>query len=84
MRLQYLFGQAMTSLRRNTLVVVSAVLAVWVTMTLVYAAVIMRDVVNDSTGRWQNGIRVAAFLTDDMSLDEVEALLKGRGLDKVA
>ena len=74
MRLQYLFGQAMTNLRRNALVVVSAVLAVWVTMTMVYAAVVMREVVDDSTGRWKDGIRVLAFLTDDLSFDEIDSL----------
>lgn len=74
MRLQYLFGQAMHNLRRNALVVVSAVLAVWVTMTMVYAAVVMQSVVDDSTGRWKDGIRVLAFLTDDLSFDEIEAL----------
>ncbi|MCB2224746.1 MAG: ABC transporter permease [Actinobacteria bacterium] len=74
MRLQYLFGQAGTNLRRNALVVVSAVLAVWVTMTMVYSAVVLRDIVEDSTGRWQNGIRVMAFLNDDLSIDETEAL----------
>ncbi|MBU1227403.1 MAG: ABC transporter permease [Actinobacteria bacterium] len=74
MRLQYLFGQAMHNLRRNALVVVSAVLAVWVTMTMVYAAVVMRQVVNDNTAYWDEGIRVIAFLTDDLSFDEIEAL----------
>ncbi len=74
MRLQYLFSQAGHNLRRNALVVVSAVLAVWVTMTMVYAAVVMQDVVDDSTGRWKDGIRVLAFLTDDLSFEEIEAL----------
>jgi len=74
MRLQYLFGQAMHNLRRNALVVVSAVLAVWVTMTMVYAAVVMRQVVNDNTEYWDEGIRVIAFLTDDLSFDEIESL----------
>ena len=58
--------------------VVSAVLAVWVTMTMVYAAVVMREVVDDSTGRWKDGIRVLAFLTDDLSFDEIE-IAAGRG-----
>jgi len=74
MRLQYLFSQAMHNLRRNALVVVSAVLAVWVTMTMVYAAVVMRQVVNDNTEYWDEGIRVIAFLTDDLSPDEIESL----------
>ena len=74
MRLQYLFGQAVHNLRRNALVVVSAVLAVWVTLTMVYAAVVMRQVVNDNTEYWDEGIRVIAFLTDDLSYDEIESL----------
>jgi len=74
MRLQYLFSQSLMNLRRNALVVISAVLAVFVTLTMVFLAVVIRKVVDDNTGRWQEGIRVIAFLTDDLSVEGIEGL----------
>jgi cell division transport system permease protein len=73
-RFQYLFGQALTNLRRNALVVASAVLAVFITLMLVYAAVVLRRVVDDNTGRWDDDIRVIAFLSDDLAFEEIQAL----------
>lgn len=74
MRFQYLFGQALTNLRRNVLVVVSAVLAVFITLMLVFGAIVLSRVVDENTGRWDDDIRVIAFLTDDLSVDEISAL----------
>ena len=74
MRLQYLFGQAISNLRRNALVVVSAVLAVWITLTMVFVAIVLREVVNNNTAYWDDDIRVIAFLTDDLSFEDIEAL----------
>jgi cell division transport system permease protein len=74
MRIQYLFGQAITNLRRNALVVFSAVLAVFVTLTMVYVAVVIRQLVDDNTGRWQEGIRVIAWLNDDLAPEEIDSL----------
>ena len=74
MRLQYLVGQAIGNLRRNALVVVSAVLAVFITLMLVFAAVVLRRVVDENTGRWDDDIRVIAFLTDDLAFEEVDSL----------
>jgi cell division transport system permease protein len=74
MRFQYLLGQAMTNLRRNGLVVISAVLAVFVTLALVFLAVVLRRVVDENTGRWDDDIRVIAFLTDDLTLEDIDGL----------
>jgi cell division transport system permease protein len=74
MRLQYLFGQAIGNLRRNALVVISAVLAVFITLMLVFAALVLRKVVDENTGRWDDDIRVIAFLTDDLAFEEIEGL----------
>jgi cell division transport system permease protein len=73
-RFQYLFGQAVTNLQRNALVVVSAVVAVLVTLTLFFSASVVRWSIDQDIGRWDDNIRVIAFLTDDLSLDEVSAL----------
>lgn len=74
MRFQYLFGQAITNLRRNVLVVISAVLAVFITLMLVFGAIVLSRVVDENTGRWDDDIRVIAFLTDDLSADEIGGL----------
>jgi cell division transport system permease protein len=74
MRFQYLFGQAITNLQRNALVVVSAVVAVLVTLTLFFSAAVVRWSIDQDIGRWDDNIRVIAFLNDDLSLDEVSAL----------
>jgi cell division transport system permease protein len=74
MRFQYLFGQAVTNLQRNALVVVSAVVAVLVTLTLFFSAAVVRWSIDQDIGRWDDNIRVIVFLNDDLSLDEVSAL----------
>ena len=74
MRFQYLLGQAMNNLRRNGLVVVSAVLAVFVTLAMVFLAIVLRRVVDENTGRWDDDIRVIAFLTDDLTLEDIDAM----------
>ncbi len=50
MRVQYLFTQAMTSLRRNPLVVVSAVVAVFVMLMLVFSAIVLRWSIDRTSG----------------------------------
>jgi cell division transport system permease protein len=74
MRFQYLFGQAVTNLQRNALVVVSAVVAVLVTLTLFFSAAVVRWSIDQDIGRCDDNIRVIVFLNDDLSLDEVSAL----------
>jgi cell division transport system permease protein len=74
MRAQYLLTQAMTSLRRNPLVVVSAVVAVFVMLMLVFSAIVLRWSIDQDIGRWDDNVRVIAFLTDDLTVEDVELL----------
>jgi cell division transport system permease protein len=74
-RFQYLLEQALTNLRRNVLVVFAAVIAVFVMLTLVFATIVLRWAIDRDIGRWDDNVRVIAFLSDDVGLDEVDRLM---------
>ena len=74
MRFQYLFGQAIANLRRNVLVVFAAVVAVLVMLTLVFGTIVLRWSIDQDIGRWDDNVRVIAFLSDDLTLEEIDAL----------
>jgi len=73
-RLQYLLEQAMINLRRNVLVVFAAVVAVLVMLTLVFGTIVLRWSIDQDIGRWDDNVRVIAFLSDDLSLEDVDAI----------
>ena len=74
MRLQYLLEQAMINLRRNVLVVFAAVVAVLVMLTLVFGTIVLRWSIDQDIGRWDDNVRVIAFLSDDLSLEDVDSI----------
>src|SRR3990172_3431537 len=74
MRFQYLLEQAMTNLRRNVLVVFAAVVAVLVMLTLVFGTIVLRWSIDQDIGRWDDNVRVIAFLSDDLSLEDVDSI----------
>lgn len=74
MRFQYLFGQAIANLRRNVLVVFAAVVAVLVMLTLVFGTIVLRWSIDQDIGRWDDNVRVIAFLSDDLSLEDIDSL----------
>jgi len=59
-RFQYLFSQTIQSIRRNPLVVASAVVAVLVTLVLVFGAIVVRWSIDQDIGRWDDNVRVIA------------------------
>lgn len=75
MRLQYLFEQAFSNLRRNVLVVFAAVIAVFVMLTLVFATIVLRWAIDRDIGRWDDNVRVIAFVSDDLAFEEVDRLM---------
>jgi cell division transport system permease protein len=75
MRFQYLFGQAMANLRRNVLVVFAAVVAVLVMLTLVFGTIVLRWSIDQDIGRWDDNVRVIAFLSDDLTLEDIDTLI---------
>ncbi len=66
-RLIYLIKEAITNLRRNALVVAGAVLAVFISLTLAFGALVVNEVLRINTIAWQDGVHVIAFLNDEGS-----------------
>lgn len=74
MRVMYLIREAFVNLRRNALIVVAAVLAVFLSLLLTFGAVVLAEVVRSNTDRWQDGIRLIAFLQPELSFDAIAAM----------
>lgn len=66
-RVAYLARQAFTSLRRNALVVAAAILAVFVSLTLAFGALVVNELFRVNTTRWQEGVHVIVFVKDDVT-----------------
>ena len=62
MRAEYVIGEAATSLRRNLLLVLGAILAVFVSLFMTYMALVVNEVGRNSAARWQEGITIIAWL----------------------
>ena len=62
-----LVRQAFTSLRRNALVVAAAILAVFVSLSLAFGALVVNELFQVNTTRWQEGVHVVVFMKDDVS-----------------
>jgi cell division transport system permease protein len=75
MRFQYLLEQALSNLRRNVLVVFAAVIAVFVMLTLVFATIVLRWSIDRDISRWDDNVRVIAFLSDEVPISEVDRLM---------
>lgn len=77
-RLQYVFGEALRNMGRNALVVLGAVLAVFVSLFLVYATLMFGEVAGTNAAQWSNDVRVEAFLSDDFrGVDRLQAEIAG-------
>jgi cell division transport system permease protein len=72
-RFQYIVTQTIQGIRRNPLVVASAVVAVLVTLVLVFGSIVVRWSIEQDIGRWGDDVRVIAWL-GDVSADEVFAM----------
>jgi len=76
MRFQYVLKEAYTNIRRNALVVLGAVLAVFISLLLVFGSIVMGEISRVNTTRWQDDVRVAAFLRDDFrDVEELQATI---------
>ena len=72
----YLIGEAFTNLRRNILVVTGAVLAVFVSLTLAFGALVFNELVRVNTLQWQEGEHIIIFLKDEGGPAAHRALLE--------
>lgn len=65
-RLRYVVREAFTNIARNALVVLGAVLAVFISLTLTFGTLVFGEVVRINTLQWAEDVRVIAFLRDDV------------------
>lgn len=70
----YLFKEAFNNLGRNALVVLGAILAVFISLTLTFGTVVFGEVVRVNTLQWAEDVRVIAFLQDDTTPEDTVEL----------
>ncbi|MGI9649502.1 MAG: cell division protein FtsX [Acidimicrobiia bacterium] len=83
MRAEYVVGEAATNLRRNVLLVLGAILAVFVSLFMTYMALIVNEVGRNSAARWQEGITIIAWLDDADLADHTAITNEVGGWDEV-
>lgn len=65
-RIAYLLREAIVNMGRNALVVVGAILAVFVSLTLAFSALVLNELVKANTLQWQDGVHVIVWLKDEV------------------
>lgn len=65
--LSYTLREAFTNITRNGLVVLGAVLAVFVSLTLTFGTLVLGEVVRINTLQWAEDVRVSAYIREDVS-----------------
>lgn len=63
-RFLFLVKEALLSLRRNMLIVAGAILAVFISLSLAFGALVVNEILRINTLAWQEGVHVIAFLKD--------------------
>ncbi|MGA7272783.1 MAG: permease-like cell division protein FtsX [Acidimicrobiia bacterium] len=63
-RVSFLVKEALVSLRRNALVVAGAVLAVFISLSLAFAALAFNELARANVVKWQEGVHIIAWLND--------------------
>lgn len=72
MRIAYVLNEAFNNIRRNGLVVLGAVLAVFVSLFLTYGTLIFGEIAAINTAKWQDDVRVIGFISNEFR--DVEGL----------
>jgi cell division transport system permease protein len=72
--LEYVARETGTNLWRNRLMTVAAVLTVAVSLSLVGAALLLKQGVSTATMRWKGGVQLAVFMQPQAPLDQVQAV----------
>lgn len=65
MRIAYVLNEAFNNIRRNGLVVLGAILAVFVSLFLTFGTLIFGEIARINTEQWQEDVRVIGFLRND-------------------
>lgn len=69
-RLGYLLRETGNSILRNTTLFLATFIAVWVSLTMLGSAFIMRTGVGEATGRWSDDVQINVFMLDDSTADQ--------------
>jgi cell division transport system permease protein len=64
-RFAFLAREALINLRRNVLVVIGAVLAVFISLVLAFGALVLNQLLRINTLAWQDGVHIVSFLHDE-------------------
>ena len=73
-RLRYVLGEALRNMGRNGLVVLGAVLAVFVSLFLVFGTLVFGEIAGLNAAHWSEDVRVEAFISDDLrNVDRLQA-----------
>ncbi|MDQ3952634.1 MAG: permease-like cell division protein FtsX [Actinomycetota bacterium] len=74
MRVGYFLGETVTNLRRNLLMTIAAISTVAISLLLLGGVQILGMIVNKATLGWESKVEISAFLRDDISDGELQAL----------
>ena len=78
MRFRYVLVEAFNNIRRNGLVVLGAVLAVFVSLFLTFGTLIFGEIARANTEQWQEDVRVIGFLRNDFrDVDGLQEEIRG-------
>ena len=78
MRISYVLNEAFNNIRRNGLVVLGAILAVFVSLFLTFGTLIFGEIARINTEQWQEDVRVIGFLRNDFrDVDGLRAEIEG-------
>jgi len=72
-RFQYVFSEALRNMGRNALVVLGAVLAVFISLFLVFGTLMFGEIASENAAQWSDDVRVEAFLSDELrTVDQLQ------------
>src|SRR5215210_5637614 len=74
MRIGYFLSETVTNLRRNFLMTIAAISTVAISLLLLGGVQILGLIVNNVTLNWEAKVEVSAFLLDDITTGERDAL----------
>jgi cell division transport system permease protein len=74
MRITYFFSETVTNLRRNFLMTVAAVTTVAISLLLLGGVQVLNMIVNNVTLSWEAKVEISAYLRDDATQGEIQAL----------
>jgi cell division transport system permease protein len=77
-RISYVLRETWASLRRNLTLTAASLLTVAITLSLFGLARLVQSAVDNTTGRWKNGVEFIVFMKPDATQEQIDAV--GRDL----